>query len=96
MPTILTILSQANGAYSTLTRQPEAVIIEVCTVQVLRLRTNPWRMHKAKDLTPTKVTYSHTGFYNGQASCFNMKVLIFAEPGHMQFFKTTASLGVVP
>ena len=32
-----------------------------------------------------KVTYSHTGFHNDQASYFSMKVLAFAEPGHLQF-----------
>ena len=53
-------LSQANRAYSTLTRQLEAVIIEVSTVQALRLRTNSWQVHEAKYLPPTKVTYSHT------------------------------------
>ena len=46
----------------------EAVIIEVCTVQVLRLRTNPQQVHKTKYLPPTKLTQSHTGFHNGQAS----------------------------
>ena len=33
MPTFSALLSQANRAYSTLTRQLKAVIIEVCTVQ---------------------------------------------------------------
>ena len=31
-------------------------------------------VNKAKCLPPTKVTYSHTGFHNGQAKYFNMKV----------------------
>ena len=83
MPTISAFLSQANRAYSTLARQLEAVIIEVSTLQALRLKTNPWRVHEVKYLPPTKVTYSHTGFHNGQASYFNMKVLVFAEPGHI-------------
>ena len=69
--------------YSTLTRQLEAVIIEVSMVRALRLRTNQWQVHEAKHLPPTKVTY------NGQGSYFNMKVLVFAEPGHMQFFFLT-------
>ena len=30
---------------------------------------------------------SHTGFHNGQASYFNMKILVFAEPGYLQFLK---------
>ena len=34
------------------------------TVQVLRLITNPWQVHKVKYLPPTKVTYSHAGFHN--------------------------------
>ena len=67
MLTILAFLSQANGVYSTLTRQLEAVIIEVSAVQVLRLRNKPWEVHETKHLQPTKVIYSHTGFPNGQA-----------------------------
>ena len=85
MSTISAFLSQANRAYETLTRQLKAVIIELYTVQALRLRTDPWRVHEAKYLPPTKVTYSHTGFHNGQASYFNMKILVFAEQD-MQFF----------
>ena len=42
-------------------------------------------------LLPTKVTYSHTGFYNGQGSYFNMKVHVSAEPGRMQFISTTSN-----
>ena len=70
MPTISAFLSQANRAYSDWTRQLEASM-----VQVLRLRTNPWQVHRAKYLTNI---YSHTGFHNCQASYFNMKVLVFA------------------
>ena len=66
-------------AYSISTRQLETVIIEVSTVQVLRLRTNPWRVHEVKYLLSTKVTYSHTGFHNDLAGYLNMKVLVFAE-----------------
>ena len=72
-------------AYSTLTRQLEAVIIEESTVPVLKLRTTQWQVHKVKYLPLTEVIYSHTGFHNGQASYFNMKVLVFAEPGHTIF-----------
>ena len=43
MPTILVFLSQGNRDYSTLTRQLEAIIIELSAVQVLRLSTNPQR-----------------------------------------------------
>ena len=49
-------------------------------------------MHEAKYLPSTKLTYSQTGFHNSQASYFNTKVLVFAEPGHMQLFETTANL----
>ena len=76
MPTVSAFLSQANRAYSTLTRQLEAVIIEASTVQLLRLSTNPQQVHKVKYL-PSKVAYSHIGFHNGQAS---MRVLVFVEP----------------
>ena len=39
----------------------EAVIIEVCTVQVLRLRADPWQIHEMEpmvkqDFTLTKLT----------------------------------------
>ena len=71
--------SQANRAYSFLTRQLEAVIFEVPTVQVLRLQLINGKCMR-KYLPPTKVTYSHIGFHNGQASYFNRKLLVFAEP----------------
>ena len=62
MPIISAFLYQANRAYSTLTKQVEAVMIEVSTVQAPILRTNLQRVHEAKYLPPTKVTYSLTGF----------------------------------
>ena len=38
-------------------------------------------------LSPTKLTFSHTGFYNGQASYFNMKIyLYFQNLGIYNFF----------
>ena len=77
---ILSNLSQANKAYSTLTRKVEAVIIEVSMVEVLMLRTYPQRVYKTKYLPHTKVTYSHIGFHN-----FSIKILVIAEPGHIQF-----------
>ena len=83
MPTISAFLSQSNRASSTLTRQLGA---EVSAVQVLRLRNKPWEVHETKHLPPIKVTYNHTGFPNGQANYFNIKVLVFVEPGHVQFF----------
>ena len=61
--------------------QSEAVIIEVPTVQMLRLGTNPWQVHEES----MNVTYSQAGFHSGQASYLNMKVLVFTEPGHMLF-----------
>ena len=47
--------------------QSEAVIIEVSTVQVLKLRANPQEMLDVNYLPPTNGTYSCTGFYDGQA-----------------------------
>ena len=38
------------------------VIIEGSMVEVLRLKTNPWRVHDTKYLLPTKVTYSYILF----------------------------------
>ena len=55
------------------TRQLEATIIEVAAVQMLRLRANSGWVHEAKYLPPTKVTYGHARFNNGQATCFNTK-----------------------
>ena len=74
-------LFQANRANSTLNGELEAVIPKVSVVQLLRLRTNPWQLHKAKCLPPTKVC---------KASYFSMKILVFAEPGNI--FLTTAKL----
>ena len=85
----------ASICLQTLTRQLEAVIIEVSTVQALRLRTNPQRVHEVKYLPPMKVIYSYTGLHNGQASYFNMKILIFAQPGHMQFLCCCISGSVI-
>ena len=48
----------------------EAVIIEV-SVQTLRLRTYPKRVHKAKYLPPTSGAYFQAGFHSGQASYLN-------------------------
>ena len=74
MHTISAILSQANRAYSTLSRKLEAVN-KVSTVQASAKAKNYFTgVNKAKCLPPTKVTYSHTGFHNGQAKYFNMNV----------------------
>ena len=77
--TTLAFLLLANRDSLPLTRQLE-VVIEVSTVQEVRLRTNPWQLREAKYLPPTAM---HTGFHNGQASYFNMKVLVSAGPEHM-------------
>ena len=94
MPITSAFLSQANEAYPNLTRQLEVVIIEVCMFQALRPRSNPWRVHEAKYLTSTNWSYGQAGFHIRQAgfqlssaNYLNKKVLIFAELGHMQFFK---------
>ena len=57
-----------------------------CYYLSLRLKTNPQQVHEAKYSPPTNGTYSHTGFHNSQASYLNMKVLVFAESGYIQFF----------
>ena len=54
-------LSYQPGPTLTLTRQMEAVIVEVCTVQVLRLRADPRQLHEMQpmvkqDFTLTKLT----------------------------------------
>ena len=85
MPTISAVPLQANKAYSTLTRQLKAAIIEVSMVQELRLRSNPWRVHEAKYLPPTKVAYNHTQFHD-----FTLAMLAIHLQnlhGHMHFFK---------
>ena len=45
----------------------EAVIIEVPTLEALRLRVNPRRLHGAKHFLSTNLTCGDTGFFNGQA-----------------------------
>ena len=66
--------------------------IELSAVQVLRLRTNPWQVHEAKYFPPTKVTYSHTEFHNGQASYFSMMVLYLQNLDICNSFQTTANM----
>ena len=72
---------QPFSSRSTLPEQLEAVIIEVCMVPA---RTNPQQVHEAKYLTPANGTYGQAGFHSCQASYLYMKVLVFAEPGHLR------------
>ena len=58
----------------------------------LRLRGNPRKLDEAKHLPPTNGTYRDTGFYTGQTSYLNIKILTFAKGEDMQFFQTTANL----
>ena len=50
-------------------------------VQALRLKTDPWRVHEAKNLLPIK------GVHNGQAAILTASLYVFAASGHIQFFK---------
>lgn len=79
---VLEFLSQSKRTCPSLISQLEAVVIEASTAQVLRLRVRLQWLYGAKH---SKGTYGHVGFYNAQASYFNMKVPLFAEPGHMHF-----------
>ena len=79
-------LSQPERTYWSLTPQLETAVIEVSTVQVLRPKANPQRLHEAKHLPSINWIYSHTGFYSGQASCLNMKVLTCAKDVIMHIF----------
>jgi len=60
--------------------QLEPVIVKISVVQVLRLIhvTNLQRVQMAPTFKQVFTIY-------GQASYLNMKLLVFAEPGHMQF-----------
>ena len=83
MPTILAILSQANWAYSTLSIWSAAVITEVSSTKAEKNHSECMRRNICH---PRMGPTVNTGFHNGQASYFNMKVFVFSEPGHMQFF----------
>ena len=65
------------------------VIIEVSTVQALRSRANPQRLHGAIHLPSMNWTYGDTGFYSAQTSYLDMKVLTFAKDknNYAIFFK---------
>ena len=79
IPTILAFLSLPNRAYSSLNKHLEACSYHwsINTVRVLSYRIYLWS---------DEWIYSHTGFYNGQVGCFNMKVFVFVEPVHMWGF----------
>ena len=83
MPTISAFLSRLTGPTQLWQGSWKQLSLKYQWVQVLRLRTNPWRVHEVKYLPPMKVAYSHTGFNDDQASYFSMKVLVFAEPRHI-------------
>ena len=56
LPTILAFHHEPDKIYSSLTVQLEAAIIEVPTLQALRLRTKLWRLHGPNMLLSTKLT----------------------------------------
>ena len=62
--------SKPERTYGHFTPQLETVIIEVSiyTVQALRSRAYPHRLHRAKHLLSTNWTYGDIGFYSGQTS----------------------------
>lgn len=72
------ILFQHESAYWSLKPQLETVIIEVSTVQTLRLRANLRRLHRVKQLRSAYLTYGDTGFNSCQTSYLSIKVLTFA------------------
>ena len=85
MPKVLAFLSQPEQTYQSLTPQLETVIIEVSTVQALRLRANPQLLHGAIHLPSRNGTYGDTGFYNAQTSYLNMEVVTFAKDENIRF-----------
>jgi len=78
MSTILAFVSQLNRVYSSFTIQPEAIINEASTVQVIRMKINQQQVHKAEDLpSPMNGTCNHQDFTMVKQF---MKVLVFGEP----------------
>ena len=71
--------SKPQRTYWSLIPQLETVI-EVSTVQVLRWRVNPWRLHGAKFLPSMNL-------YGGQTSYLNMNVLTIVKMRIWAFFK---------
>ena len=65
----------------------------IAEVKAVSLKGNPWRLYTVKHLPLQNGTYGDTGFYSGQSSYFNMKVLTFANDENLcDFFYTTANL----
>ena len=57
--------------------QLKTVIVEVFTVQALRLRANPWRLHGAKHFCHQWIWPTLTQFFQGQTNYLSMKVTAF-------------------
>jgi len=66
--------------------QLDTVIIEVSSVKGLSMRGNPLWLYRAKHLPLKNLTYGDTGFYSGQTSYLNVKVLVIAKNENMRFF----------
>ena len=75
-----------------MTPQLDTVIIEVRSAQGLSLRGYPLGLYRAKHLPLMNWTYSDTGFYSGQTSYLNLKVLTLAKDENVRYFLTTANL----
>ena len=87
MSNVLSFLSKPKRTYSSLTPQLEIATIKVSMVKALRLRGNLWRLYRATHSPSQNKTYGGTGFYTGQTSYLNMKVLTFAQDEKSDFRK---------
>ena len=58
MPNVLAFHFQPERTYSSFTPQLQMEILEVSTVQVLRSRANPGRLHRAVHLALRNWTYA--------------------------------------
>ena len=86
LPNVLALFSKPNFLkFDTTARH--TVITEVSSVKGLSLRGNTLRLYRAKHLPLMNWIYGDAGFYSGQTSYLNMKVLIYAN-----FFFNTANL----
>ena len=72
--------------------QLDTVVIEVSLVKVLKLRSNPRRLYRAKHLPSQNWTGGDTGCYSGQTSYLSMKVLTFVKDEKIGFFIELISL----